>query len=219
MTLYMKGGPDGKSVGDCPFAHYVRMTLEEKGLAYDLRPCIQATKPQWLIESYDGKMPALRSNKNQCRVESSYIAQYLDEAFADHPLKTEAAAMQAAETSIEGLFPAIARWLKHTPDGDDQDKELQLTVEVALSKLNDHLAASPGDFIAGPTVTLVDLSLTPKLYVLKMGNALFKKAAIDISGKFPALTSYMERMFSRPSFTKTAYPPDVFAWGWSSARS
>ncbi len=27
MDLYLKAGPDGKSVGDCPFAHNVRMVL------------------------------------------------------------------------------------------------------------------------------------------------------------------------------------------------
>ena len=30
MDLYLKAGPDGKSVGDCPFAHYVRMVLHAK---------------------------------------------------------------------------------------------------------------------------------------------------------------------------------------------
>ena len=60
MTLYVKAGPDGKSLGDCPFAHYVRMVLEVKGLEYELKPSVQDTKPSWLIEYYDGKMPALR---------------------------------------------------------------------------------------------------------------------------------------------------------------
>jgi len=30
MVLFLKAGEDGKSIGDCPFAHYVRMVLEEK---------------------------------------------------------------------------------------------------------------------------------------------------------------------------------------------
>ena len=217
MILYMKAGPDGTSIGDCPFAHYVRMTLEEKGLGYTPQPRVQATKPQWLVDSYEGKMPALHF-KNECRVESSYIAEYLDKAYPEPPLKTDTAAMQAAEAAIEGIFPLIAGYLKHVPDGDEEDKKLMENLEVALSKLNDHLAATPGDFIAGSTVTLIDLSLTPKLYILKLGNEVFKKGALDIKGKFPALQAYMDTMFARPSFTKTAYPPDVFAWGWSSKR-
>ena len=32
MELYIKAGPDGTSVGDCPFAHFVRAVLSMKGL-------------------------------------------------------------------------------------------------------------------------------------------------------------------------------------------
>ena len=82
MTLYLKAGPDGTSVGDCPFAHYVRIVLNEKGLEYDLKPSTQDTKPQWLIDFYDGSMPALRHRK-ECYVESDVIAQYLDFFFQE----------------------------------------------------------------------------------------------------------------------------------------
>lgn len=79
MTLYLKAGPVGtSSVGDCPFAHFVRMVLEEKGLDYELRPCgNDEDKPTWLLEHYEGKMPALRHGQ-ECYIESDVIAQYLD---------------------------------------------------------------------------------------------------------------------------------------------
>ena len=32
MELYLKAGSDGKSVGDCPFAHFVRAAISFKGL-------------------------------------------------------------------------------------------------------------------------------------------------------------------------------------------
>ena len=37
MDLYLKAGPDGKCVGDCPFAHTVRMVLHIKRV--DCRVC------------------------------------------------------------------------------------------------------------------------------------------------------------------------------------
>ena len=52
MTIYLKAGPDGTSVGDCPFAQFVRMVLEEKGLEYTVKPCVQETKPSWLVELF-----------------------------------------------------------------------------------------------------------------------------------------------------------------------
>lgn len=80
MTLYLKAAEDGQSVGDCPFAHYVRMVLEEKGLEYQLKPTPPDGKPTWLLEYYDGKLPALRHRK-ECYVESQVIVEYLDYFF------------------------------------------------------------------------------------------------------------------------------------------
>jgi hypothetical protein len=45
MELYCKAGPDGTETGDCPFAHYVRLVLEEKGLDSELKPTVPETKP------------------------------------------------------------------------------------------------------------------------------------------------------------------------------
>ena len=59
MELYLKAGPEGNEIGDCPFAHYVRMVLAEKGIEYVAKPCVQETKPQWLVDGYGGSMPAL----------------------------------------------------------------------------------------------------------------------------------------------------------------
>ncbi|CAM9131669.1 unnamed protein product, partial [Heterosigma akashiwo] len=59
IVLYVKAGPDGESLGDCPFAHFIQMCLQRKRLAYDLRPCTAATKPSWLADHYEGKMPCL----------------------------------------------------------------------------------------------------------------------------------------------------------------
>jgi glutathione S-transferase len=217
MTLYLKAGPDGKSVGDCPFAHFVRMVLEEKGLEYELKPSVQETKPAWLVEFYDGKMPALRHRK-ECYVESDVIAEYLDFFFREPPLKADKAAMAAAEDAVDGLFPSIAKYLKHTPDGDDDDEALKTALEASLTKLNTHLTSTDGSFMAGSAFTLMDCSLAPKLYHLQTGLHEFKKGAVDIPTQFPAVAAYMEAVFDRPSFQKTVYPPETVTWGWGNAR-
>ena len=217
MTLYLKAGPDGKSVGDCPFAHFVRMVLEEKGLEYELKPSVQETKPAWLIEFYDGKMPALRHRK-ECYVESDVIAEYLDFFFKDPPLKTDEALMDAAEDAVTGLFPAIAKYMKHTPDGDEDDLELEKGLRESLTKLNAHLNSVDGPYMAGHSFSLVDCSLAPKLYHMKTGVAAFKNNAIDFQGDFPSLSAYMDAVFDRPSFQKTVYPVEVVTWGWGNAR-
>lgn len=221
MTLYLKAGPDGTSVGDCPFAHYVRMVLEEKSLEYELKPSVQETKPAWLIEFYDGKMPALRHRK-ECYVESDVIAEYLNFFFPEPALKSAPkAVLEAAEEAVAGLFPAIAKYIKHTPDGDDDDAELQKNLMQSLEKLNAHLASvSKGSFLTGENFSLLDCSLAPKLYHMKTAISAFKGSNFmnDLATQLPALHAYMETVFARPSFAKTVYPAETVTWGWGNAR-
>lgn len=226
MTLYLKAGPDGTSPGDCPFAHYVRMVLEEKGLEYELRPSTAETKPSWLLEHYGGKMPALRHRK-ECYVESDVIADYLDFFFQDPPLKAKGGnsreASDEAEAAIEGIFPAIAKYLKHTPDGDAADEELRSNLEGVLSRLEEHLKKDgrTGPYLVGDgeKITLLDCGLAPKLYHMQVGLEAFKGNAVDVSKQFPAVQRYMDAAFGRESFKKTVYPKETLTWGWGNARS
>ena len=219
MTIYLKAGPDGTSVGDCPFAQFVRMVLEEKGLEYTVKPCVQETKPSWLVEFYDGKMPALRHRK-ECYVESDVIAEYLDFFFRDPPLKSlDRDAMEAAEEATAGLFPAIAQYLKHTPDGDDVDEEKKENLEAALSKLETHLQEAGGPLMTGESMTLVDCSLAPKLFHMQTGIESFKNDAINVQSQFPAVGAYMDAVFARDSFQNTSCPKETVTWGWGNARS
>lgn len=230
MTLYLKAGPDGTSVGDCPFAHLVRMVLEEKGLEYELRPCgSNEAKPAWLIEHYGGSMPALR-HRQECYIESDVIAQYLDFFFQDPPLSLpKKKLMKEAERVTEEIFPAIAKYLKDSSNNnnDDDEEELKLK-DLLVGKLTDlekHLSneSRTGPYLVGDGehFTLLDCSLAPKLYHLKVGIDAFKKGRtkIDIPVDFPNVKKYMDAVFARPSFLKTVYPEETVIWGWENARN
>ena len=220
MTLYCKAGPDGTSNGDCPFAHFVRLVLEEKKLPYELKPSVQATKPDWLIEHYEGKMPALRHGK-ECYVESDVIAEYLDFFFPDPPLQpkkdTSEQAMAEAANAVDGFFPAFAKYCKYVPEGDEQDAELRSNLEASLSKLNQHLQGKT--FLLGDQVSMEDLRLSPKLYHMSVALKSFKpQHGTDVKTMFPALQTYMDTMFALPSFQATVPPPETVEWGWGSKR-
>jgi len=222
MTLYLKAAEDGTSAGDCPFAHFVRMVLEEKGQNCVLKPSTEETKPKWLKEHYGGKMPALQ-HKKKCYVESSVIAEYLDRTFQDPRLKGKAEEVQATETVLDGIFPAIAKYMKHTPDGDEEDLKLKAGLEEKLGKLESHLASvkRKGPFLVGDgtSVSLVDCSLVPKLYHMETGIDSLKQKSIDLEQQFPMVRSYMDTMFARPSFQKTVYSRETVLWGWGNARA
>jgi glutathione S-transferase len=223
MTLYIKAGPDGKSVGDCPFAHYAQMVLHEKGLPFTVIPSIQETKPDWLIDFYGGSMPALRHRK-ECYVDSDVIAQYLDFFFIEPKLSEYSkAVMSEASDSTDGFFPALAKYLKSTTDGDEADLELKESLKQALSKIEEQLNhdGKTGPYLAGDgeDLTLLDCALAPKLYHMSVGLKEFKSSEIDVGSEFPLVKNYMDAVFDRESFKNSIYPEETIVWGWSNARN
>eukprot|EP00956_Cyclotella_meneghiniana_P045461 scaffold370134_cov86-Cyclotella_meneghiniana.AAC.1 len=220
MTLYVKPAQDGKSVGDCPFAHYVRMVLHEKGLEYELLPTTPENKPNWLLEGYGGKMPALRHRK-ECYVDSDVIAQYLDFFFQEPKMSMLGEDAEKATAAIDGFFPAMAKFTKHSPVGDDEDKEKQSALEAKLQTLEEHLNQSgrTGPYLVGDGTkfTLIDCSMAPKLYAMDVCLDKIKGNPFDLKGKYPAVRKYMVELFERESFKETVeYGPETVVWGWTS---
>jgi len=218
MTLYVKPAANGKSIGDCPFAHFVRIVLAEKQLDYDLIPCTQEAKPKWLLDDYEGKLPALRHRK-ECYVESEVIAQYLD-FFFEEPELSLTEGMNDAIAAIKDFFPAMAKFIKHNPNGDDEDKEKQGVLEEKLSVLQAHLSTEgrTGPYLVGngSRFTLLDASMAPKLYAMDVCLKKIKGSPIDLVNKYPAVREYCDDLFERPSFKSTVeYGPETVVWGWS----
>jgi glutathione S-transferase len=223
MTLYCKAGPEGLGqIGDCPFCHFVRLVLEEKGLEYELRPATQATKPQWLVDHYEGKMPALR-HKKECYVESDVIAGYLDFFFVKDAggEKGSKDVEVAAQAILDGFFPTVAKYLKHTPDGDETDGELRGDLERKLEALNKHLQSLGENKLvtgvpAAQRLSVIDCKLAPQLYHCIVGVETFKDWTVRES--YPAVQAYVDAIKSRPSWKATEYPASTVIWGWSSGR-
>lgn len=225
MSLYVKAGPDGTSLGDCPFTHTVRMVLSEKSLPYTLLPTTPDTKPGWLIDFYGGTMPALRHRK-ECYVETDVIVQYLDFFFEDQgePLSSYTKQqMRDAQDCIDGFFPRVARYLKYTGEvGDETDTVLKEELEAALGNIERCLAVEgrTGPYLVGDgeNFTLLDCSLGPKLFHLMVGIGAFKENAIDMEASFPHLYRYYQAVYERPSFQEAIYPEETVVWGWTNAR-
>lgn len=221
MDLYMKAAEDGVSVGDCPFAHFVRLVLEEKKLEYTVRPSTAETKPNWLLEHYEGKMPALR-HKRECYVESSVIAEYLEFFFPTVQLKYS----NMPEEVLDGFFPAVAKYLKKVDTTDEDHAELLKGLQAKLSVLEDHLTKLQGEEADGDDLylcgkgkfSLLDCRLVPQLYHLMTGIEGFKDGTPNMSADYPNLFAYYERAMARPSAQATLYPKETVLWGWGNAR-
>lgn len=222
MVLYLKAAEDGTSVGDCPFAHYIRLILEEKGLPYKVEPCAGPDdKPNWLLDYYEGKLPCLR-HKKEAYVESNVIAAYLDYFFPSEskPTPETKAALADAEEALNDFFPAVAGYLKDVEGDDDEAAESLANLREKLAGLEDHLDEDGYLDLSGKPEAfgVLDCRLVPQLYHLTVGIDKFKHGRPNLETEFPKIHGYLQRSMDRPSFQNTLYSPETIEWGWTNAR-
>ena len=210
-TLYVKSGPDGRTIGDCPFAHGVRLMLQLKALEHEVVPCSPTGKPQWLLDEHEGRMPALVSETGEVITESSVIANYLE---TQHPGPTPSpAALEEAETAAT-IFGPFARYCKCVDEA--QDVELKKSLLLALCTLDAHLAKTASPFAAGEAMTSVDCFLLPALYHIQVAAAAYKDFVVP--PQFESLNAYTNAMFDSALMASTTPPPAMVRWGWANAR-
>ncbi|CAM9506076.1 unnamed protein product [Ascophyllum nodosum] len=214
MELFCKAGADGISLGDCPFAHYIQMVLHYKELPFKLTPCSPESKPDWLVEEYEGQMPCLVDN-GEAYTESSEIVDYIEYFYPEPPLsmKDNPDAMAKAKEVTGGVFGAVAKCIKNLDSSGDPP--LLEKVMEELKKVDAYLKDN-GPFLCGEHMTLPDCLFAPKLYHASTTLAHFKNTVIP--PEMEALHKYMDMIYSHEAFEKSAYPPDVVVWGWNNAR-
>lgn len=218
MELLVKAGADGSSIGDCPFAQFVRIVLEIKGIEYTVSPHSKDTKPRWLLDGYDGKMPCL-VHDGEAYTESDNIANYIRFFYPEPPLPRGS---EEARVAVGDFFPTLASFLKNTDD--DRDASLEASLVSSLSRIDAHLASQSADvltntpmFMDGPKMCLVDCSLAPKLHHMLIAADHFKN--FEVPEEFAALRAYMDAIFSIEEVSSTCPSRDDVVWGWSSARN
>jgi len=217
MDLYLKAGPSGSDLGDCPFAHYVRMVISIKGKGGQctVKPCVQDSKPEWLVKDLGGKMPCL-DHSGKRTIESADIAVYLDETFPEPALRFGDAEKQTgASEAIAGIFPALAKLNKNT----ESPQDLKDGLWNELKKVDAYLDTSESDFLLGDKISLLDCSLAPKLYHLKVTLMQFNpELAMRLPSELWYLDAYMTKVFAHRAFNETKCPEETVIWGWENAR-
>ena len=199
LRLYCKPSRDGTAVGDCPFCHSVRMTLELKGVAYEVLPTTPAQKPDWLLERHAGSMPCLHDPaSDESIADSAAIAASVDERYAtpDGGAPLGAPPNDAALAATAPFFKALAGYVKNTDDSRDAELRDALcavidSIEARACPSEDWAlpcdraghaqaymrdAGSP-DFLGGAQPGLADCNFAPKLHVMRIAAAHFKVAA------------------------------------------
>jgi len=215
LKLHVKAGPDGKSIGDCPFAHAVRCAAHAKGIDMEISPHAPDSKPDWIVEDHAGKLPLLEDRANRL-TESRAIVAWLE---LKHPEPSLEGALHltAAEEAADPVFMAFARYCKSLDNGDE-DAEKRKALMLALCKLDAHLADFAAPYVAGDEMSSCDCFLLPTLYHIKVAGAAFKD--FEIPPQYTSLLEYMSNMELYEGFllADTSPEPAMVRWGWAVAR-
>lgn len=221
--LHLKAGPDGRSQGDCPFAHACLLAARHKSLD-DIEVIAHAAdaKPTWLLDRYEGKLPALvvvgaDGARDEVVTESRVIVRWLEERHPSPSLYstyTPGGTLNAAEEAAAPVFGAFARYCKNVDAA--ADGELRANLLRVLCALDAHLAVAARPFAAGGALSTIDCFLLPQLYHLKVAGGAFKD--FEIPPAFEALHAYIAAMFEMQLLYETAPKPAMVRWGWANAR-
>ncbi|UCI05422.1 glutathione S-transferase family protein [Mesorhizobium sp. B1-1-8] len=191
------------------YVRIARMTLEEKGVGYELVPVdIFAPEgiPAWYLEHHPfGRIPAFEHDGFRL-FETNAITHYVDEAFEGPVLQPIDARGRARKTQIAGMLDAygyramvwdvaVERLEKTTPDEDLIAAGLR-QAETVLKVLTSLKANGP--WLLGDRLTLVDLHAAPIIaYFVKVTEGR------DLLERFSDIQDWYSRVTERPSFART----------------
>ncbi|PWA96551.1 glutathione S-transferase DHAR2 [Artemisia annua] len=176
------GAPD--ILGDCPFCHWVLLTLEEKKIPYNTHLIDVASKPQWFLEvNPGGKVPLIKFDDKWIS-DSAVIVGLIEEKYPEPSLSTPSEfALVGAE-----IFDKFGAFLKSKDSSDGTEQ---------------------GPYVNGDKITSVDLRLAPKLYHLEVALGHFKNWTVPESlahvhnytkltePNYPKMTLYTTLIFKK----------------------
>ena len=194
------------------YVRTTRMTLEEKGVVYDLREFdfMQGMPEEHLKRHPFGKVPAFEHDGFML-YETSAITRYVDEAFDGPALQPADVRARARMAQIVGIIDSytygpvlgqiviqrlVVPMMNGTPDEAAITAALPAATK-ALGVLENLLGDQP--FLAGKALSLADLHLAP---ILAYFSA--TKEGEQVLAATPNLRRWFAAMSTRPSFTGTA---------------
>jgi glutathione S-transferase len=178
----------------CPYAARARITLAEKGIAYDAVEIDLADRPAWLYQKNPvGRVPVYEEDEGLVLPESEVIMEYLEERFPEPALWPD----DPAERALGRL------WLKRFDDrlgnayyearrGDGRDE-----LDPRLAELDRALEAQP--YLTGREYGLADIGYVP--WILRARVNL----GVELDS-FPAVEAWLAALTERPAVAAELEP-------------
>ncbi|XP_036896495.1 chloride intracellular channel protein 6 [Sturnira hondurensis] len=215
ITLFVKAGCDGESIGNCPFSQRLFMILWLKGVIFNVTTVDLKRKPADLQNLAPGTNPPFMTFDGEVKMDVNKIEEFLEEKLA--PPRYPKLATQHPESNSAGndVFAKFSAFIKNTKKDANEIHEKNLL--KALRKLDSYLnsplpdevdagsreevAVSGRKFLDGDELTLADCNLLPKLHIIKIVAKRYRD--FEFPSEMTGLWRYLNNAYARDEFTNT----------------
>ncbi|MCO4771108.1 MAG: glutathione S-transferase family protein [Deltaproteobacteria bacterium] len=186
----------------CPFVQRSTITLQEKGVEYDIRYVDLANKPDWFLAMNPlGKVPVLKVGETVV-FESAVINEYLDEVYGPqlHPADPLQKAMHRSWIEVTEQLggPGYMLMVAETEEAARAAAgKARPTLEMFEEKIE-------GPFFAGEEFSLVDGAAAPFLQRLWWSEEV--RPDLGMFDGLPKVTAWTRQLLARPSVQASTIP-------------
>ncbi|KAM7368163.1 hypothetical protein PAMP_014409 [Pampus punctatissimus] len=215
ISLYVKAGSDGESIGNCPFSQRLFMILWLKGVVFNVTTVDLKRKPADLHNLAPGTHPPFLTFNGEVKTDINKIEEFLEEMLSPPKYPKLAAKQRESNTAGNDIFAKFSAYIKNTKP--EANAVLEKGLSRALKKLDDYLNSPLPDeidadsveeekgsnrsFLDGNEFTLADCNLLPKLHIVKVVAKKYRN--YDIPSDMTGVWRYLKNAYSRDEFTNT----------------
>ncbi|KAM6162787.1 chloride intracellular channel protein 6 [Erethizon dorsatum] len=215
ITLFVKAGYDGESIGNCPFSQRLFMILWLKGVIFNVTTVDLKRKPSDLQNLAPGTNPPFMTFDGEVKTDVNKIEEFLEEKLA--PPRYPKLGTQHPESNSAGndVFAKFSAFIKNTKK--DANEVYEKNLLRALKKLDNYLnsplpdeidadstedvAVSGRKFLDGDELTLADCNLLPKLHIIKIVAKKYRD--FEFPPEMTGIWRYLDNAYARDEFTNT----------------
>ncbi len=215
ISLFVKAGSDGESIGNCPFSQRLFMILWLKGVIFNVTTVDLKRKPADLQNLAPGTNPPFMTFDGEVKTDVNKIEEFLEEKLA--PPRYPKLAPKHPESNSAGndVFAKFSAFIKNPRK--DANENLEKSLLKALRKLDNYLNSPLPDeidaysteeitvscrkFLDGDELTLADCNLLPKLHIIKVVAKKYRN--FDFPPEMTGISRYLNNAYARDEFTNT----------------
>ncbi|XP_055741800.1 chloride intracellular channel protein 5-like [Salvelinus fontinalis] len=215
ISLFVKAGSDGESIGNCPFSQRLFMILWLKGVVFNVTTVDLKRKPADLHNLAPGTHPPFLTFNGEVKTDINKIEEFLEDVLAPPKYPKLAAKQRESNTAGNNIFAKFSAYIKNTKP--EANGVLEKGLLKALKKLDDFLVGplpeeidadsmeeergSTRRFLDGDDLTLADCNLLPKLHIVKVVAKKYRN--YEIPSELVGVWRYLKNAYTRDEFTNT----------------